>query len=96
MMLLMLLRGTPVETRDPDTKALYGFALILHVSVQVIATIFELLMAFVAFDVVVDGLVSADMTSYLIEYIIGGVFILLPGTCLLISILIYTGLLVEI
>ncbi len=95
-MLLMLLRGTPAETRDPDTKALYGFALILHVSVQVIATIFELLMAFVAFDVVVDGLVSADMTRNLMEYILGGVLILLPGICLLISSMLYTGLLVEI
>lgn len=96
LFLHMLLREIPVETRDPDTKDLYGFALILHVSVQVIATMLEMLMAFVALDVMVDGLISVDMTSCLVEYMVGGLIILLPGICLLISILMYTGLLVEI
>lgn len=96
LFLHMLLREIPVETRDPDTKDLYGLALILHVSVQVVATMLEMLMAFVALDVMVDGLISVDMTSCLVEYMVGGFTILLPGICLLISILIYTGLLVEI
>ena len=96
LFLHMLLREIPVETRDPDTKDLYGLALILHVSVQVVATMLEMLMAFVALDVMVDGLISVDMTSCLVEYMVGGLTILLPGICLLISILMYTGLLVEI
>ena len=96
LLLHMLLREAPIETRDPDTKALYGFALILHVSGQVIATILDMLMAFVAFDVIVDGLVAADMTSCVVDYMVGGLIILLPSICLLISVLMYTGLLVEI
>lgn len=96
LVLHMILRGMPVETRDPDTKSLYGFALILNVSAQVIAAFLKMLMAFVAFDVIADGLVATDLTRCMIEYIVGGLTILLPGICLLISTLIYSGLMVEI
>jgi len=98
LVLHMILRGMPVETRDPDTKSLYGFALILNVSAQVIAAFLKMLMAFVAFDVIADGLVATDLdlTRCMIEYIVGGLTILLPGICLLISTLIYSGFMVEI
>jgi len=92
----MILRGLPVETRDPDTKSLYGFALILNVSGQVVAAFLKMLMAFVAFDVIADGLVATDLTRCMVEHLVGGLIILLPGMSLLISMLIFSGLLVEI
>lgn len=55
-----------------------------------------MLMALVAFDVIADGLISADMKSCLVEYMVGGLIVLLPSMCLVISILLYAGLLVEI
>lgn len=95
LLLYMLLRESPTETRDPDTKQRYGFSVILHVFGGVITHVLELIMATVAIDVVAGSFLPTDLHDCLAEYLVGGIVTIVPGICLLIILLIYSGLLVE-
>lgn len=95
LFLYMLLREIPTETCDPQTKERYGLPLVLHVFGEVITTAIELIMAVFAMDIVAGGFVPADLHDCLAEYLVGGLVMLVPGICLLITTLIYSGLLVE-
>jgi hypothetical protein len=94
--LYALLGNFPPETSDPHTKERYGLVpLVLHVLMQVVAGVLELLMIFVAIDVVTDELIPAEIKNELVTYLAGGLAVMIPSICLLISGLIYSGLLVE-
>jgi len=92
---LYILRGIPKETSDPQTKEPYGVSLILHVIGEVITTVVELLMAIIAFDIVLGGFIPADLKECLVDCMANGLMYIVPGICVLITGLIYSGVMVE-
>lgn len=95
LLLYMLIRESPTETCDPETKQRYGLSVILHVFGGVITHVLELIMATIAIDVVAGSLLPTDLHDCLAEYLVGGIVMIVPGICLLITMLIWSGLLVE-
>ena len=95
LLLYMLLREIPTETCDPQTKERYGLPLILHVVGEIITAVLELVMAVIAMDIVAGRFVPTDLHDCLAEYLVDGLVMIVPGICLLITGLIYSGLLVE-
>ncbi len=96
-----LLREIPTETCDPQTKERYGLTLILHVFGEVFTTFLELIMAVVAMDIAIESIIPSSeaysvVKECLLEYFMGGLVILVPTICMLITALIYSGLMVEI
>ena len=96
----------PTETRDPATKQRYrGLPLVLHVLGEVARTVLEPLLALLLADVVASGvagdaggsaLLPADLRDSLAEYLIGFLAVTVLGICLLIAVLLRSGLLVEV
>ena len=82
----------------------------LHVIALVSICIFEILMGLITFDMISTGLITAEILStesaiifsynemkmMFAEYLGGVLMTLLPGVSLLITVLIYAGLLVEL
>ena len=95
ILLHLLLNEIPTEVRDPDTKERYAFPLFLHVLGQVVMAVLELLMAIVAIDISAGDAVPAYARDCLAEGLADGLMILVPSIWLLITGLLYSGLLVE-
>mmetsp|Transcript_37578 Transcript_37578/g.69529 ORF Transcript_37578/g.69529 Transcript_37578/m.69529 type:complete len:98 (-) Transcript_37578:322-615(-) len=93
--LYILLRGIPTETSNPDTKERYGIALILHIFGEVVKTVLEMLMAVIAVDIIAGGIFPADARDCLADYFVSFLMVVVPGICILISGLLFSGLLVE-
>ena len=96
MIAYLLLRQLPTETSDPDTKThLKLLPIILHIFGEVLTTIFEILMGCIIIDNLFDGMIPIDMKECLMDYAVNGLMVMVPGICVLITGLIYSGLLVE-
>ena len=97
MIAYLLLRQLPTETSDPDTKThLKLLPIILHIFGEVLTTIFEILMGCIIIDSLFDGMIPIlDMKECLMDYAVNGLMVMVPGICVLITGLIYSGLLVE-
>ena len=97
ILLYNLLRETPREISDPDTKERYGCLPVhLHVLGEVMTAVIELLMAVVTLLVAFDGVIQAELEDCLLGCLAAGLLVMVPGICLLLVGLIYSGLLKEV
>ncbi len=90
--LYLLLRELPTETCDPETRARYGIPLLLHVSAVFVKIALELIIAAIAVDIIVVG---DFFPSALAEYMLSVLLMTTPCVCVLITSLIYSGMMIE-
>ena len=94
----MLLREIPKETRDPDTKDRY-FGFFLHVCSDVVKTAVEMIIAAITVDIIVGDFFPSFSLSpakdALAEYMLGVFLTTIPCLSVLLTTLIYSGLLIE-
>ena len=106
-----LLKEVPAASWNKSNNQYDGGILpvFLHVIALVSICIFEILMGLITFDMISTGLITAEILSteliivsynemkmMFAEYLGGVLMTLLPGVSLLITVLIYAGLLVEL
>ena len=71
--------------------------IIMHVHAQVTISMIELISALIAIDILTGGtIISSEIRHILSDYMIGGLMILVPFTSLLMTTLIYTGVVFEV
>ena len=69
----------------------------MHVHAQVTISMIELISALIAIDILTGStLISSEIRHILSDYMIGGLMILVPFTSLLMTTLIYTGVIFEV
>ena len=90
-----LLRGIPTDTSDPQTKERYGLPLVLHVVGEVLSTVVLLLMGLIALDILFEDCVPSDLKEGLMEHLVQFLVVMVPSISVLITGLLYGGLLVE-
>jgi hypothetical protein len=98
MFLLYLFLGEiPKETCDPETKERYGLPLFMNSSGVVIKTAVGLMMAAIGVNIIVcdffPSFTSSAFMAALAELMLGVFLTTIPLICVLLSTLIYCGLL---
>ena len=69
----------------------------MHVHAQVTISMIELISALIAIDILTGGtLISSEIRHILSDYMIVGFMILVPFTSILMTTLIYTGVIFEV
>ena len=71
--------------------------IIMHVHAQVTISMIQLISVLIAIDILTGStLISSEIRHILSDYMIGGCMILVPFTSLLMTTLIYTGVIFEV
>lgn len=96
-LLYMFLGEIPTETSDPETKERYGLPLFMNSSGVVIKTAVELIIAAIVVGIIVcdffPSVTSSAAIAAFAEYMLGVFLTTIPFICVLVTTLIYSGLL---
>ena len=90
--LYFLLRELYTVTCGPKTRVRYGLPLLLRVSAVFVKIALELIIAAIAVDIIVVG---DFFPSALAKYMLSVLLMTTPCVCVLVTILILSGLMIE-